>query len=64
MKSEHSIELMCRALKVSRSGFYEWRFRSIPEEGLPTGANVGRNGVRVAGSLSLAIPLKPDRRSS
>jgi transposase InsO family protein len=32
MKSEHSIELMCRALKVSRSGFYEWRVRSIPKE--------------------------------
>ena len=31
MKAEHSIELMCRALKVSRSGFYEWRGRPIPE---------------------------------
>lgn len=30
MKSEHSIELMCRALKVSRSGFYEWRGRWVP----------------------------------
>jgi putative transposase len=27
MKSAHSIELLCRALKVSRSGFYEWRGR-------------------------------------
>jgi hypothetical protein len=25
MKTEHSIHLMCRILKVSRSGFYEWR---------------------------------------
>ena len=32
MKAEHSIELMCRALKVSRSGFYEWRGRAIPKE--------------------------------
>jgi hypothetical protein len=29
MKSEHSIELMCRALKVSRSGFYEVRGKAI-----------------------------------
>ena len=32
MKTEHSIELMCRALKVSRSGFYEWRGRLVPEK--------------------------------
>ena len=30
MKTEHSIELMCRVLKVGRSGFYEWRQRSVP----------------------------------
>lgn len=29
MKAQHSIELMCRALKVSRSGFYEWRGKAI-----------------------------------
>ena len=27
MKTAHSIELMCRVLKVGRSGFYEWRGR-------------------------------------
>ena len=32
MKAEHSIELMCRALKVSRSGFYEWRGRPVLEK--------------------------------
>ena len=31
MKAEHSIELMCQALKLSRSGFYEWLGRSIPK---------------------------------
>jgi putative transposase len=30
MKTVHSIELMCRVLKVGRSGFYEWRGRSVP----------------------------------
>ena len=29
MKTAHSIEIMCRALKVSRSGFYEWRSRRV-----------------------------------
>lgn len=30
MKTAHSIELMCRVLKVSRSGFYESRRRFLP----------------------------------
>lgn len=30
MKAAHSIELMCRVLKVSRGGFYEWRGRAKP----------------------------------
>jgi putative transposase len=30
MKTAHSIELMCRVLKAGRSGFYEWRRRSLP----------------------------------
>jgi len=30
MKAVHSIELMCRILKVSRGGFYEWRGRAKP----------------------------------
>jgi transposase InsO family protein len=29
MKAAHSIELMCRVLKVSRAGFYEWRGRAV-----------------------------------
>ena len=33
MKTAHSIELLCRVLKVSRSGFYEWRVR--PKRALP-----------------------------
>ena len=28
MKAVHSIDLMCQVLKVSRSGFYEWRSRT------------------------------------
>jgi putative transposase len=34
MKAAHSIEILCRALRVSRSGFYAWRgrpLRSKPE---------------------------------
>jgi putative transposase len=27
MKAEHKVETMCRALKTSRSGFYDWRSR-------------------------------------
>lgn len=37
MKTEHSIELMCRALKVGRSGFYEWRLRSLLKKVEPIG---------------------------
>jgi transposase InsO family protein len=32
MKAAHSIILMCRVLKVSRSGFYEWLDRAIPKK--------------------------------
>lgn len=34
MKAAHSIEILCRSLRVSRSGYYEWRARParIPRE--------------------------------
>lgn len=31
MKSEHSTEVLCKTLKVSRSGFYEWREKQSPQ---------------------------------
>jgi putative transposase len=32
MKADHNIEIMCSTLKVSRSGFYDWRSRTLERQ--------------------------------